>query len=71
VPRDVEVYSVRVDEISLPEVTFTVSCSKGTYIRSSVQKWGRRSVAGVHVGLRRYAAAASVKRWPLPLHRKG
>jgi tRNA pseudouridine55 synthase len=34
VPRDVEVYSVRVDEISLPQVTFTVSCSKGTYIRS-------------------------------------
>jgi tRNA pseudouridine55 synthase len=33
-PRTVEVYSVRVDEISLPEVTFTVSCSKGTYIRS-------------------------------------
>jgi tRNA pseudouridine55 synthase len=33
-PRAVEVYSVRVDEISLPEVTFTVSCSKGTYIRS-------------------------------------
>jgi tRNA pseudouridine55 synthase len=33
-PRAVEVYSVRVDEISLPEVTFTISCSKGTYIRS-------------------------------------
>jgi tRNA pseudouridine55 synthase len=33
-PRDVEVYSVRIDEVRLPEVTFTVSCSKGTYIRS-------------------------------------
>ncbi len=33
-PREVEVYSVRIDEIRLPEVTFTVSCSKGTYIRS-------------------------------------
>lgn len=33
-PRDVEVYSVRIDEIRLPEVTFTVSCSKGTYIRT-------------------------------------
>jgi tRNA pseudouridine55 synthase len=34
VPREIEVYDVRIDRISLPEVTFTVSCSKGTYIRS-------------------------------------
>lgn len=34
VPRTVEVFHVRVDEIRLPEVVFTVSCSKGTYIRS-------------------------------------
>lgn len=32
--REVEVYDIRIEEISLPEVTFTVSCSKGTYIRS-------------------------------------
>ncbi|MHB8771448.1 MAG: tRNA pseudouridine(55) synthase TruB [Syntrophales bacterium] len=34
VPRVVEVFAVRVDEVRLPEVVFTVSCSKGTYIRS-------------------------------------
>ena len=34
VPREVEVFNVRVDEIRLPEAVFTVSCSKGTYIRS-------------------------------------
>jgi len=33
-PREVEVYGIRIDEVRLPEVTFTVSCSKGTYIRS-------------------------------------
>ena len=33
-PREVEIYAVRIEEIRLPEVTFTVSCSKGTYIRS-------------------------------------
>jgi tRNA pseudouridine55 synthase len=33
-PREVEVYNVRIEEVRLPEVTFTVSCSKGTYIRS-------------------------------------
>jgi tRNA pseudouridine55 synthase len=33
-PREVEVFSIRIDEFRLPEVAFTVSCSKGTYIRS-------------------------------------
>lgn len=33
-PREVEIFSVRIDKILLPEVTFTLSCSKGTYIRS-------------------------------------
>jgi tRNA pseudouridine55 synthase len=32
--REVEVYDIRIEEIRLPEVTFAVSCSKGTYIRS-------------------------------------
>jgi tRNA pseudouridine55 synthase len=34
VPREIEVYGIRIEEVRLPEVTFTVSCSKGTYIRS-------------------------------------
>jgi tRNA pseudouridine55 synthase len=33
-PREVEVFGIRLDEFRLPEVDFTVSCSKGTYIRS-------------------------------------
>ena len=33
-PREVEVYGIRIEEVRLPEVTFTVSCSKGTYVRS-------------------------------------
>ena len=32
--REVEIYDIRIEEIHLPEVTFAVSCSKGTYIRS-------------------------------------
>ena len=32
--REVEVYGIGIEEIRLPEVTFTVSCSKGTYIRT-------------------------------------
>lgn len=33
-PREVEIYRIRIEEIRLPDVTFAVSCSKGTYIRS-------------------------------------
>ncbi|MBN2538980.1 MAG: tRNA pseudouridine(55) synthase TruB [Deltaproteobacteria bacterium] len=32
--RSVDVYHINVEEIRIPYVTFTVSCSKGTYIRS-------------------------------------
>jgi tRNA pseudouridine55 synthase len=33
-PREVTIYSIVVEDISLPHVTFRVVCSKGTYIRS-------------------------------------
>jgi tRNA pseudouridine55 synthase len=33
-PRTVEIFQIEVEEIALPFVTFSVSCSKGTYIRS-------------------------------------
>ena len=33
-PREVTIYSIIVEDISLPRVTFRVTCSKGTYIRT-------------------------------------
>jgi tRNA pseudouridine55 synthase len=33
-PRVVEVYNIITEQVSLPYVTFRISCSKGTYIRS-------------------------------------
>ena len=33
-PRPVEVFALAVEEISLPYVTFRLSCSAGTYVRS-------------------------------------
>jgi tRNA pseudouridine55 synthase len=45
-PREVEIYSVRIDEIRLPEVAFTVSCSKGTYIRSLCAEVGEQLGCG-------------------------
>jgi tRNA pseudouridine55 synthase len=33
-PREIEITSITVDQMELPRVTLTVSCSKGTYIRT-------------------------------------
>lgn len=33
-PRGIEIYEIRVEEIALPRITMTVTCSKGTYIRT-------------------------------------
>ncbi|HSQ75962.1 MAG TPA: tRNA pseudouridine(55) synthase TruB, partial [Bacteroidota bacterium] len=35
-PRDVQIYSLVADRITIPDVVFTVVCSKGTYIRTLV-----------------------------------
>jgi tRNA pseudouridine55 synthase len=32
--RIIEIYDIRIDEVELPYVTFRVSCSKGTYVRT-------------------------------------
>lgn len=53
-PRDVEIYSIEVANITMPCVTFQVICSKGTYIRSLAFDIGRKLGCGAHlVGLRR------------------
>jgi tRNA pseudouridine55 synthase len=39
-PRTVEVLRIGVDEVDLPRVAFSVSCSKGTYIRSLCEDIG-------------------------------
>lgn len=39
--RPVEIYSIAIDKVELPRVTMTVSCSKGTYIRTLCYDIGR------------------------------
>ena len=39
-PRDVEIKEFEITSINLPEVTFRIVCSKGTYIRSLVRDIG-------------------------------
>ncbi len=40
-PRPITVYELVIEEINLPEVTFTITCSKGTYIRSIIADAGQ------------------------------
>ncbi len=47
--RQIEVYSISVDEINLPYVTMTIACSKGTYIRTIVDDLGENLGCGAHV----------------------
>jgi tRNA pseudouridine55 synthase len=51
--REVEIYHIHLDEIDLPRVCFTVSCSKGTYIRALARDVGRKIGCGAHLCLLR------------------
>ena len=51
-PRHVEVYDIDITEIDLPYVSFFVTCSKGTYIRSLCRDIGQKlSCGGLMDGL--------------------
>jgi len=44
--RPVEIYEIQIERIELPRVTITVSCSKGTYIRTLCYDIGRKLGCG-------------------------
>ncbi len=48
-PREVEISSIAVTEIALPDVEFLVHCSKGTYIRSLAHDLGEKLGCGAHL----------------------
>jgi len=57
--REIELWDLAVEEVRLPEATFHVTCSAGTYIRSLVEELGLALGAGAHVtALRRLACGA-------------
>ncbi len=41
--RPVEIYDLQIDAVELPRVTMTVTCSKGTYIRTLCHDIGRKA----------------------------
>lgn len=45
-PRRVEIHHIKIEEINLPRVTFSVGCSKGTYIRTLCVDIGDRLGCG-------------------------
>ena len=45
-PRDIFIYEITVEDITLPFVTFSVTCSKGTYIRTLCQDVGEKLGCG-------------------------
>ena len=52
--REVEIYSIFIEDISFPRVTFRIACSKGTYIRSICSDVGEMLGCGACLcGLRR------------------
>ena len=44
--RDIKIYGIDIKEIAIPYVTFTVKCSKGTYIRSLCRDIGEKLGCG-------------------------
>ncbi len=45
-PRDIEIYNIDIMSIDIPEITFKVQCSKGTYIRSLCRDIGEKLACG-------------------------
>lgn len=75
-PRRVEIRAIRVESVNLPYVTFSASCSKGTYIRSLCDEIGRKLSCGACLaGLRRTRSGIFREEAALPLedlpHRAG
>lgn len=48
-PRQITILDLALESLALPEVTFTVSCSKGTYIRTLAADLGRQLGCGAHL----------------------
>lgn len=56
--RKITIFSLQLDQLTEDELTFTVHCSKGTYVRTLVETIGEQLGCGAHViGLRRVSVS--------------
>jgi tRNA pseudouridine55 synthase len=60
-PRPVTVYELEVEEVALPEFTFTVRCSQGTYVRTLAHDLGQALGCGAHLAALRRLAVGSLR----------
>lgn len=76
-PRPIHIAGLDITGISLPDVDFTLTCSKGTYVRTICADWGRKLGCGGHMlALRRTHSGKlsvdgavtpeEIKGWELP-----
>ena len=47
--REIKIHDFKIISIDLPEVEFSVTCSKGTYIRSLAHDFGKELGSGAHL----------------------
>jgi len=47
--RKTTIHEFEITRVALPEVDFRVVCSKGTYIRSLAEEWGKAMSSGSHL----------------------
>ena len=60
-PRKVTIYELQIEEVALPLVTMTVTCSPGTYIRTLAADLGRDLGCGAHLAALRRLAVGPFK----------
>ena len=48
-PREIEVYDFQILNFSKPHIEFIIECSKGTYIRSIANDYGKKLNSGSHL----------------------
>ena len=76
-PREITIHPFDVTRVALPDVDFTVRCTKGTYVRTICADFGRKLGCGAHMlELRRLQSGSfnldnavtidQIKAWELP-----
>jgi len=50
-PRKIFIYDFQITDISIPKVSFKISCSKGTYIRSIANDFGNKLANGAYLSM--------------------
>lgn len=60
-PREIVIHDFRLTRISLPDIEFDVTCSKGTYVRTLAADFGARLGCGAHLAALRRLAVGELR----------